>query len=156
MAPPASRGALIDLALLVLRLAGVFMAANHGWGKLTRLMAGETGFVAGVEQLGFPYPLVFAWAAALTETVGAALVALGLFTRPAAALSAFGMGVAAFARHRAHLQWLSAFGLGQYPADTIKGWGNYELALIYLLVFGALALAGAGRFSMDGLLARRR
>ena len=156
MAPLPSRGTAADAALLLLRASGVFMATNHGWGKLVRLLSGDTGFVTGVQQLGFPYPLVFAWAAALTETVAALFVAFGLFTRAAAALNAFGMAVAAFARHRAHLQWLASFGLAQYPADTVRAWGNYELALMYLLIFLGLALAGGGRFAVDRLLPRRR
>jgi putative oxidoreductase len=152
----APRPLALDLALLVLRLSGGLMILYHGWGKLVRMSAGETGFVTGVQQMGFPFPAVFAWAATLTETLGAVFLLLGLFTRVAAAASAFGMFVAAFLRHKAHLHGMMGLGLAQYPADTVKGWGNPELALMYLLVFVALALAGGGRFSVERLFGRRR
>ena len=106
------------------------------------MASGDQGFVSGVAQMGFPLPVVFAWAAVLAETLLAVMVTLGLFTRPAAAICAFNMAVAAFLRHRAHLHWASALGLASYPPETVKGWGNPELALMYLVVFLALALAG--------------
>jgi putative oxidoreductase len=132
------------------------MITMHGWGKLVRMASGDQGFVSGVAQMGFPMPLVFAWAAVIAETVLAVMVTLGLFTRPAAAVLAFNMAVAAFLRHRAHLHWASALGLATYPPETVKGWGNPELALVYLLVFLALALAGGGRYALERLIGSRR
>jgi putative oxidoreductase len=155
---PADRGPGrgLDLALLLLRLAGVGLITMHGWGKLVRMASGNYGFVSGVAEMGFPFPVFFAWAAVLAETLLSILVTLGLFTRPAAAICAVNMAVAAFLRHRAHLHWLSALGLRSYPPETMKAWGNPELALMYLLVFLALALAGGGRFSLDRLIRSRR
>ena len=51
---------------------------------------------------------------------------------------------------------MNALGLAAYPPDTVKAWGSYELALLYLAVFVALALAGGGRFAVERLLPRRR
>lgn len=140
-----------DFALLVLRLAGLGLAIFHGWGKLARLLGGDHRFADGLAQMGFPAPLVFAWAAALVETVGGTLVTLGLFTRVAAALCAVTMMVAAFVRHHALDQLFVRMGLMEVPPERLTAWGNPELALLYLAVFLAVALAGAGGLSIDGM-----
>ena len=85
------------------------------------------GIVAGVARLGFPQPLLFAWAATISELAGGLLVAVGLFARVAAVFAAITMAVAAFMRHRlAHhvLVWL---GVLDASPETVKGWGNPEL-----------------------------
>jgi putative oxidoreductase len=146
-----------DVALLLLRLAGLGLALAHGYGKVAALATGQgAGFIAGVESLGFPLPVLFAWAAALGEFAGGLFVAVGLGTRVAAAFAAFTMFVAAFVRHHALQHLLVATGVTTVPEDTVRAWGNPELALVYLAALGAVALAGGGRFSLDHLLARRR
>ena len=143
-----------DVGLLLLRLAGFGLAYAHGWGKLVRLLGGDTGFADSVAKIGLPMPLVFAWAAALTESVGGFLVLLGLGTRVAAALCGFTMLVAAMGTHHAHHQALIKLGLASFPPETVKSWGNPELALVYLLPFLALALMGGGRFALERLARR--
>jgi putative oxidoreductase len=106
--------------------------------------------------MGFPVPVVFAWAAALAETVGGTLVTLGLFTRVAAALCALTMLVAAFVRHHALDLLFIRLGLMEVPPERIAGWGNPELALLYLAIFLAVALAGAGALSIDAVRGGRR
>ena len=72
-----------DIGLLVMRLGfGLIMALNHGLSKIPP----ADGFVDGVAKMGFFMPQVFAWAAGLTEFVGALLIAAGLLTRPASAV----------------------------------------------------------------------
>jgi putative oxidoreductase len=148
--PPAPPGSLpMDLALLVLRLAGLGLAVFHGWGKLEGLLLGTSRFAEGVASMGFPAPVAFAWAAALSETVGGLLVFLGFGTRIAAALCAITMLVAAVARHHAYDLLLWKLGLMTVTPETAKIWGSPELALMYFMAFVALVLAGAGRLSLD-------
>lgn len=146
-----------DLALVLLRLSGLGLALAHGYGKVAALAAGEGDrFIAGVESLGFPLPGLFAWAAALAELLGGLCVALGLGTRVAAAFAGFAMFVAAFGRHHAFQHLLVAVGAMQVPEETVRSWGNPELALLYLLAFGTLVLTGGGRFSLDRVWPGRR
>jgi len=141
-----------DVALLVLRLAGLFLCFNHGWSKVVGLAGGDHGFADGVAHLGFPAPLVFAWAAALSESLGGLLVGLGLLARWAAAFCAFTMAVAAFVQHHALQHLLVALHLRSASEETVKGWGNPEMALLYLAAFLGVALMGPGRASLDYLL----
>lgn len=122
-----------DLGLLVLRLgAGLPLALAHGLGKLPP----SDGFIEGTAEMGFPVPVLFAWAAALAEFAGGLLVAAGLLTRPAAVVAAFTMAVAAFVRHGG------------------DAFGDRELAIVYLVMLVAVALTGPGRFSLDALIGR--
>jgi len=135
----ASKASLTDAGLLVLRIAGAFLAVAHGWGKVSdgfhaMVTEGvEWRFVAGVRDLGFPAPLAFAWAAALAELVGGAAVALGLYTRFAAFAAAFTMFVAAFFRHGG------------------EGFGAMEMALLYLCVMLGLVFTGGGKLTLDSV-----
>jgi putative oxidoreductase len=118
---------------LVRVVFGLSLALAHGLVKVT---SGMEGFTRTVASLGFPFPSFFAWCAALTELVGGLLIAVGLLTRPAAGLAAFTMLVALY-RHRAD------------PFATA------EKALLFLTVFVALAIAGAGPWSLDARLRRK-
>jgi putative oxidoreductase len=144
-----------DLGLLILRLAGLYLAVAHGWGKVVGLATGQGRFLEATASLGFPLPVLFAWAAALAELAGGLAIALGLLTRWAAVFAACTMFVAAFVRHRAASQLLSWVGVAPVSAEAVNGWGNPELAAIYLIVCLAVALLGPGRFSIDAKLGRR-
>lgn len=120
-----------EVGELILRLfAGLSLALAHGLGK----MPPTEGFISGVGKLGFPAPTFFAWMAGLSEFAGGILLALGLFTRPAAFCIAFTMGTAAFLQHRNDLYQVK------------------ELALMYLAIALFFLLKGAGRISADAFL----
>ena len=123
-----------DLGLLVLRVGvGLTMALAHGLGKIPP----SEGFVGATGAMGFPLPIVFAWAAALSEFLGGLFIAVGVLTRPAAVMLALTMAVARFVQH------------GSDP------FADGELALVYLFVAVALAFTGAGRYSLDQMFWRR-
>jgi putative oxidoreductase len=146
-----------DLALLLLRLTGVGLAVGHGWAKVVALSSGGgERFIAGVAELGFPAPGLFAWAAALAEFAGGLCVALGLGTRVAAGFAAFTMFVAAFGRHKAHAHFAASLGLLEASADTLKAWGSPEMALVYLAGFTSIALLGPGRLALDAMFSRKK
>lgn len=131
---PGGATTLADAALLTLRLfAGFGIAYFHGLGKVPP----SPGFVESVGGLGFPVPVVFAWAAGLAELVGGVLLMIGLLTRPAALSLVFTMAVAFFLRH----------------ADD--PFAQKEKAYIYGAVFLFFLLIGAGRYSVDHLLGGR-
>ncbi len=144
-----------DIGLLILRLAGLYLAIGHGWGKVVGLASGQSRFLQGVTEMGFPAPVVFAWAAALSEFAGGLCVALGLFTPWAAGFAAFTMLLAAFGRHHAFSHFLSWLGIAPAAEETLKAWGNPELALAYLMILVGVALLGPGRFSIDARRGRK-
>ena len=60
-----------NFGILVFRVfIGLTMAFAHGLGKLPPPQM----LIDGVQSMGFPLPIVFAWAAALSEFVGALLI----------------------------------------------------------------------------------
>ena len=96
-------------------------------------MAGFSGgAVAG--KMGLPYPLFFAWAAALSEGIGGILLALGLLTRVAAFSILCVMGTAFFVFH---------------AADP---WNVKELAFVYGSAALSLMMTGGGCYALDALL----
>jgi putative oxidoreductase len=145
--------AMKDVALLLLRISGLILAVNHGWGKISSLVSGEgSRFISGLEGMGFPLPGLFAWAAAISETLGGILVGVGLLTRVGASFAAFTMFVAGFVRHQAHRQVLSAIGISPLSEETVKQMGNPEMAVLFMLMFIAIAILGPGKISIEGAL----
>lgn len=123
-----------DLGLLLFRVfVGLALAFGHGLGKLPP----SERFLAGIAEMGFPAPLLFGWAAGISEFVGGLLIAAGLMTRPAALFAGITMFVAAFIRQAGD------------PFTEI------EKALLFLAAMVLLLLMGAGRYSIDAMLKRR-
>lgn len=123
----------LDSALLVLRVTfGLALAFAHGFGKVSN----PERFLQNLAAKDFPLPGFFGWAAIASEFLGGLLLALGLFTRPAAAFVLITLGVAAFDIH-AH-----------------DPFAKRELALAYVAVALAVLVAGPGRFSLDRRLFR--
>ena len=124
-----------DVGLLILRvITGLSLAFAHGLGKLPP----SQRFIGTVAEMGFPLPVVFAWSAGLSEFVGGILLAIGLATRPAAFFIFFTLATAFFIRH---------------ADDPFMA---KEKPLIFAAVALMFMLHGAGRLSLDALIARRR
>lgn len=125
-----------DVGLLLARLGigGVLMA--HGAQKLFGWFGGGgiEGTAAGMESMGFEPGRENAIAAAVGETGGGALLALGLAT-PAAGAAAAGTMAAAVAVHA--------------EGGLFSQRGGYELPLLLGLGSAALGFTGAGTLSLD-------
>ena len=119
-----------DTGLLLLRVTtGGSMLFAHG---LPKLMS----FSERMDAFGDPIGLGPAFSLGLitfAETVCAALVMLGLWTRISTLPLIIGMAVVVFISH------------GDEPFK------KQELAVIYLMAFIALFFTGSGRFSLDRL-----
>jgi putative oxidoreductase len=122
-----------DVALLLLRLwHGCALLLLHGWGKLT-------GFSAMADKFADPFGLGKTPSLALAvfgEVVCTILLVLGLYTR----VAAFGAGAT-----MATAFWFAHGG-------RLTGQGNGELPFVFLGVFVALFIAGAGKYSLDAKL----
>lgn len=120
-----------ELALTGMRVfIGLSLALAHGIKKTPP----SDQFIEGVTALGFPMPVVFAWAASLAELAGGIALAIGLFTRPASAFICFTMGVAAFGKH---------------SADP---YNMQELSLLYGVVAFFFMVRGSNKYSIDSLM----
>jgi putative oxidoreductase len=120
--------------LSVLRIITALLFMEHGLMKLIHFP---------VPQPGVPDPLppillVGAW----LELVGGALIALGLFTRPAAFILSGEMAVAYFLVHMPRSFW--------------PGVNQGEDAILFCFIFFYLVFVGADSWSLDAAIARRR
>ena len=127
-----------DLGKLILRLALGAMFMLHGIAKIS---SGPAGIIGMVEQAGLPGPV--AYLVYVGELLAPLLVILGLWTRPAAAVIAINM---LFAVGLAHMDELTVL--------TKNGGWALELQGMYFFSALALALIGAGRFSVGGVRGR--
>ncbi|WP_343633845.1 DoxX family protein [Roseateles sp.] len=135
---PASFSRLQDLTILVARVLLMLLFLIFGWDKLTGY--GDT--VALFRQMGVPQPPL-ATVVAIVVEVGAGLaIALGLFTRPLAALMAVYCVATALLGH--HFWQLS--GSERFLAE-IGFFKNLSIAGGLLL----LCVTGGGRFAVETL-----
>jgi len=110
----------------------------HGIQKLMALPPDR--YAANIAQHGFPLPMLLAWLVVLTESFGAAGVAIGLFTRFCAAAIWIEMAV------------IIIFYQSQYGYFwTQRG---IEYALLWLLLCIAIFFRGGGRYSVDHYIGR--
>lgn len=123
---------------LLARLVTGYTFAVTGWAKLHNL----TDVTAYFTDLGIPYPQILTPFVAGWEFLGGVLLILGLLTRIAGGGLAVVMVVATISAKLADTHSL---------ADLL----GYEEAT-YFAVFTWLALAGAGRYSLDHLLEQKR
>ena len=122
-----------DFGLLLIRLAtGIFLCTvfekflprEGRWGP-------QDWFIADVAKMGFPFPILFAWCAVLSEFFGGILLALGLLARPAAFFNAITTFVAAFIFHKGDVS------------------GSAMLGTVFFASTMGLTLTGPGRLSID-------
>jgi putative oxidoreductase len=120
-------------ALSLLRVITGLLFVEHGLMKLMHFPAAQPGAPS-------PLPALLI-AAALIETVGGGLVALGLFTRIAALICSGEMAVAYFMAHAPQSFW---------PAVN-----QGDAALLFCFAFLYLAFAGGGEWSLDAAVRKR-
>jgi putative oxidoreductase len=115
------------LTLTLLRVFAAFVFLQHGVQKVMDIH----------ETLASALPSI----AMVIETVGSALIILGLFTRPAAFVASGEMAVAYFLFHAKK---------GVLP---IMNHGETPVLLCFIFLY--LSSAGAGAFSLDAVLRRK-
>ena len=123
-----------DTGKLLLRVALAALLLFHGVAKLS----GGIGFVTTMlAKAGLPTTL--GYLVYIGEVIAPLMIAAGLFTRPAALIVAINMIVAVLLVHTAQL----------FTINETGGWA-LELQGMYFVVAFAIALLGAGRFSLGG------
>ena len=139
-------------APLPLRLIIGYGFMAHGWAKLSR---GPAEFAKLLEQIGAPLPEATAWVSTLTEVLGGLAILAGAFVAVVSVPLIVMMLVAMFTVHlRYGFSAINTIGL---TADGPQfGPPGYEVNLLYIAGLLALILGGAGPFSIDRLLARRK
>lgn len=127
-----------DVGLLVVRVGiGLSMLLFHGWGKITGGPELWERIGGNMSNLGITFaPAMWGFFAAFAESVCSALIIVGLFFRPAAALLALTMLVAMI-RHLS------------LPEDAAgAGWKGASHALELFVIYVALLLTGSGRYAL--------
>jgi putative oxidoreductase len=125
-----------DLAYLVVRVSVGLLLLPHGWAKIN---TGPAGIMAYMSRLGLEPSALFTSVAFFNEIIGAILIALGLFTRPAAALLV--------------IQFIVLTVLVHIPRGYMVA-GGVEFPLLWLLMLIAVLLRGGGPWSLDRKLGR--
>ncbi|AMY03500.1 DoxX family protein [Mesorhizobium ciceri] len=128
------RNALLLLSRLL--LAALFVPS--GFHALSDI-AGTTGYFAG---LGLPLPTLAAWGTGLFELIAGLLILVGFQTRIIALLLAAFSIVAGFIGH-----------YGQGGGDAMLAFLHQQMLMKDIAISGgfvALAMAGAGAWSIDG------
>ena len=123
-----------DTAKLLLRVVLGVLILLHGISKIK----GGPGFILDiVDKAGLPAP--FGYLVYVGEVLAPVLLIVGLWTRAAAMLVAINMIVAVALVHLGEL----------FTLDKSGGWA-LELQGLFLVVAIAVALLGAGRYSVGG------
>lgn len=127
-----------DTGKLVLRAALAIMLLFHGYAKLT----GGIGFVGGMlAKAGLPAAL--GYLVYVGEVIAPLMILAGIFTRPAALVVAINMIVAVLLVHTGEF----------FTINKTGGWA-LELQGMFFFAAVAVALLGAGRYSLGGAAGR--
>ena len=125
----------LDVGKLILRVVLGLLILAHG---IAKIKSGPGMIVDTVAPHGLP--AAFAYLVYIGEVLAPALVIIGLFTRPAAAVIAINM---LFAVGLAHT--------GELFSMSDSGGYALELQAMYLIAAVVVALIGAGRYSLGGI-----
>ena len=117
----------------VLRAVVGIMMIHNGMDKLANIESFAEAYVA---YMGLPFPIFLSYVAAFTELIGAPLLIIGLFARPAA----FGL--------------FATMCVAMYHHILVAGLSipYLELSAIYAACFLFFTVNGAGLFSSDALI----
>ena len=127
-----------DTGKLLLRAVLAILLLFHGFSKL---IGGIDPIVGMVTKAGLP--AVFAYGVYIGEVVAPLLILVGVFTRAAALIVAINMVVALLLAHTSQF----------FTMGPTGGWA-LELQGMYLAGAIAVALLGAGRYSLGGINGR--
>ena len=127
-----------DVGKLLLRLSLGVLILLHG---IAKVIGGPGGIIGLVQGVGLP--AAFGYLVYVGEVIAPLFVIAGFWTRPAALIIAINMIVAVLLVHTADIFTLTATG----------GWA-LELQGLYFFVAVAVALLGAGRYSVGGVRGR--
>ena len=126
----------LDLGLLIARVGiGLSMLVFHGWGKMTGGPEKWEALGGSMATLGLDFATVFwGFLAMFAEVFGSALLALGIFFRPAAGMLA-GTMVIAVVMH-----------MSLPEVHPGYGWSKASHALELLAIYIALLCTGPGKY----------
>ena len=134
--PNLSANSWFQAAWTVLRVVAGLVMIHNGLDKLSNIQSFAEAYVS---VIGLPFPIFFSYCAAFAELIGAPLLALGLFTRPAAAALLSTMMVAMY-----HHLLVAGFSIPYL-----------ELSLLYAACFQLFLVNGGGQYSVDAVLANQ-
>jgi putative oxidoreductase len=137
---------------LSLRLVIGFGFMAHGWAKLSR---GPSGFAKLLTQIGAPLPEPTAWVSTFVELLGGLAIFVGAFVEVVSVPLIVMMLVAMFTVHLKY-GFSSINTIGLTDSGPKFGPPGYEVNLLYIAGLLSLILGGAGAFSIDRILWRKR
>ena len=142
------------VALLPIRL---LMAYEYGRAGLMKYI-GSNWFANVQDNFPFPFnvvPVEISWfMATWAEILGGLCLLLGLFTR-FWAFSLIVVTIVAIAGVHWPDDWNSLAELWKGYSVSDKGFGNYRIPLLFMVMLVPLVFSGAGRLSLDHVLDRK-
>ena len=120
-------------AIAALRIVTALLFLQHG---MTKVLSYPMSSASGPPQWSV------LWAAGMLELFGSLFLLLGLFTRPVAFLLAGEMAIAYWMVHA--------------PRGAVPMLNDGEGAILFCFVFLLFVATGAGRWSIDAIIARNR
>ncbi|MGD9930603.1 MAG: DoxX family protein [Mangrovibacterium sp.] len=129
--------ALKSIPLFIIRL----VLAYGFYGPATMKLGNIQSIADWFGSMGFPFPLLNAYLATVTESLGVVLLLLGLGTRIISIPLMVTMLVAIFAVH--------------FPNGFAADDNGFEIPLYYLVMLFTLLIYGGGKISVDQLIAKK-